>query len=63
MGIAYPEVFARLWEPFHPDDVRVRSHDKMNRLDDVPGPEDWDVKFEPFGESTSATRTAWRSAR
>lgn len=58
MGTAFPEVFARLAEPFHPDDVRVRSHDKakyitarsvMNRLDDVLGPEHWNVEFEPFG--------------
>ncbi len=60
MSTKYSDLFARLVEPFHPDDVKVRSYDNAryitarsvsNRLDDVLGPENWWDEYERWGDN------------
>lgn len=57
MITAYPEIFARLAEPWPPDEVRslskggrtfgyLRADQVMTRLDDVLGPENWWDSYE-----------------
>ena len=55
----YPELFAALAAPFHPDNVKqtprgydyITARTAMNRLDDVLGPENWWDDYTPLAES------------
>jgi hypothetical protein len=58
----YPEIFAHLYAPFAPHEVKVRTQagrnlsyitarTAMNRLDDVLGPENWSDEYIPMGNA------------